>query len=258
MSNLRRSRLRISKRFPYGSSSTPSPVTRGRSSTSTFSVRPTDGLTNDEKKKQISGPLLNQSDGQSLAIKDEESGDSGALSLPLTDDQVSKKPLPSIPTGKRGKRKAPTPPSASSLSSISEISLPPPYAFRNRSFRSSSHALNDESLYLEPDCLPKPFQLTHSQPQDSVYRHGNMTSTLESGGNNMSPRSFPETVTTHMWIFKRLWHQLSVYLYVYMSGYLHITIWASVSFPAQNHIFKNPWSFFRGDRRYYFQISLLP
>ena len=205
MSNLGRSHLRVSKRFPYGSSSTPSPVTRGRSSTSTFSVRPRDGRTNDEKKREISGPVLNQNEGQSLPIQDEQSGDSGALSLPLTDDQVSRKPLPSIPTGKRGKRKAPTPPSAMSLSPISEVALPnPPYAFRNSSFRSSSNALNDESVYLEPNDLPKPFQLTHSQPQDSVYRHGNMTSSLQSGGNDMSPRTYPETVTTHMWIFKRL------------------------------------------------------
>ena len=130
MSNLARSHLRVSKRFPYGRNSTPSPVMRGRSSTSTFAPRPIDGLTNKEKKQQISGPLMNQDEGQLLPIQNEQSGDSGALNLPLsglplTDDQVSRKPLPSIPTGKRGKCKAPTPPSASSLSSISEVALPP-------------------------------------------------------------------------------------------------------------------------------------
>ena len=220
MSNLNRGHLRCSKKYPYGRSATPSPITR-RSPMSTFapqeqkdietgSKKEDRSTLHDERKKEISSPI-NQ-----LPIRDEISGLEGALSLPTPNLDLSTglegalslptpnfdlttRPLPDVPVEKATmfrKRRAPRPPpSKASLQPISEIA--PPYGFRNKSRPTS--VLN-EGFYIEPSEIDQSkrsnLDLTHDLPASKVYGFGDMT---EHTGEGDHPKAqYPTTVTTHM------------------------------------------------------------
>ena len=203
MSNLNRGHLRCSKKYPYGHTATPSPITR-RFPMSTFAPQEqTDIQTgskkedrstlHDERKKEISSPI-NQ-----LPIRDEISGLEGALSLPTPNFDLTTRPLPDVPVEKATmfrKRRAPRPPpSKASLQPISEIA--PPYGFRNKSRPTS--VLN-EGFYIEPSEIDQSkrshLELTHDLPASKVYGFGDMT---EHTGEGDHPKAqYPTTVTTHM------------------------------------------------------------
>ena len=203
MSNLNRGHLRCSKKYPYGHTATPSPITR-RFPMSTFapqeqthiqtgSKKEDRSTLHDERKKEISSPI-NQ-----LPIRDEISGLEGALSLPTPNFDLTTRPLPDVPVEKATmfrKRRAPRPPpSKASLQPISEIA--PPYGFRNKSRPTS--VLN-EGFYIEPSEIDQSkrshLELTHDLPASKVYGFGDMT---EHTGEGDHPKAqYPTTVTTHM------------------------------------------------------------
>ena len=174
MSNL--SRSHNGGNYPYGQR-TPSPVPQRSPSASTF--RQDD---NQERKPEISLPLV-----------DEETGDRGALSLPLPPSMASRK-LPELPSKKvvRPKRRAPLGPQGqcNPLPSINELA--DTKAQRNR--LSYAKSTVNESLYLEPSDLLN--EISHALPSSSVYGHADLTQSLET--ETEKNKAFPSTVTTHM------------------------------------------------------------
>ena len=237
MSNLNRGHLRCSKKYPYGHTATPSPITR-RFPMSTFapqeqthiqtgSKKEDRSTLHDERKKEISSPInqlpirdeisglegalslptpnLDLSTGLEGALSlptpnlDLSTGLEGALSLPTPNFDLTTRPLPDVPVEKATMfRKRRAPRPPPSKASLQPISeIAPPYGFRNKSRPTS--VLN-EGFYIEPSEIDqsKRSNLDLTHDLPASKVYGFGDMTEHTGEGDHSKAQYPTTVTTHM------------------------------------------------------------